>query len=97
MKIGNRIIFDQDGELIYTYGEMTGDVFPRKELTSINMIDLDYGEVDYSTHKIVKIDIDTMKPIIEPLPHLESDEQRQIRELEDMLLMQADADLGGIL
>ena len=97
MKIGNRIIFDQDGELIYTYGEMTGDILPRKDLTSINVIDLDYGEVDYSTHKIVKIDIDTMNPIIEPLPFFESDEQRQIRELEDMLLMQLDADLGGIL
>ena len=41
MQIGNRIIYDQDGQIIYQIGEMQGDVLPRKDITELNYIDLE--------------------------------------------------------
>lgn len=65
LQVGNRIIFDQDGEIIFQLGEMQGDVLPRKEITSLDYIDLEYGEVDFSTHRIVGVDTGKRKPILE--------------------------------
>jgi len=95
--VGNRIIADQDGEIIFMTGEMSGDVLPRKEITELHCIDLGYGAIDFSTHKIIGINIETKEPIIETLSTTETDEQRRIRELEDALLLQAENEIGGIL
>ena len=65
LQVGNRIIFDQDGEIIFQLGEMQGDVLPRKEITSLDYIDLEYGEVDFSTQRIVGVDLETRRPILE--------------------------------
>ncbi|QCT02736.1 hypothetical protein E6C60_2021 [Paenibacillus algicola] len=97
MQIGNRIIFDQDGEIMYQSGEMQGDVLPRKEVTSLDYVDLDYGAVNFQTHRIVRIDVDTKQPVLESLEIVLSPEQQRIKELEDQLLILADAETGGIL
>lgn len=47
--------------------------------------------------RIVGVNVETRQAILEELPVVESEEQRRIRELEDELLLQADAELGGIL
>ncbi len=97
MQLGNRIIYNQDGEILFQMGEMQGDVLPRKEINELHFIDLEYGEVDTQMHRIVGIDIATNKPILEVLEVIETEEQKLIRELEDALLLSADAEMGGIL
>ena len=97
MKIGNRIIYDQDGEIITQYGEMQGDVLPRKELTEINYIDLEYGEIDTSKYNIIGIDVNTKRPILKEIIIEKTPEQQRIEELENQLLLLADELEGGIL
>lgn len=97
VNLGSRIIYDQDGQILYQIGEMQGDVLPRKEITSLHYVDLEYGEIDFTTHRIVSIDPVTKHPILEELPKLESPEQQRIKELEDALLLSADNEIGGIL
>lgn len=97
MQIGNRIFHDQDGEIIYQTGEMIGDVLPRKEITSIGYVDLEFGEINRDTHLLVGIDVATKKPILKSIEVFETEEQKRIKELEDALLLAADAETGGIL
>jgi len=97
MQLGNRIIFDQDGDIVFQTGEMEGDVLPRKEVTSLDYVDLEYGAVDFNTHRIVGVDPETKEPILEPLEGVTNPEQQRIKELEDQLLILADESAGGIL
>ena len=97
IEVGWRIIFDQDGEIIHLEGEYAGNMLPRKELTRISYIDLEYGAVNLSKCDIIGVDITTNKPILRERPSQETEEQKRIRELEDALLLQAENDLGGIL
>lgn len=97
MELGQRIIYDQDGEILYQTGEMQGDVLPRKEITSLHFIDLQYGEVNLSTHRITSIDPVSKRPILEELQKVDSPEQQRITELEDALLLSADNEIGGVL
>lgn len=97
LKLGHRILYDQDGDIIYILWEVEGHVNPRKELTSINYIDLEFGQLDISKYIIKGVNLETLEPILEELPSVETEEQRRIRELEDALLLQAEADIGGIL
>ncbi|MCR8744331.1 hypothetical protein [Romboutsia lituseburensis] len=82
-QIGNRIICDQDGAIMYSYGEIQGaDIPDRKEITEIHCIDLDFGEIDYSKVRLVSIDMNTKKPITEPIEPILTEEQKRIKELE---------------
>lgn len=96
MKIGNRIIFDQNGEMIIQLGEVQGDVLPRKEITNLDYIDLEYGEVDYFNFRIVGVDIETKKPILKEIER-EKTQEEIIEELENQLLLNEDEKVGGIL
>ena len=83
MQIGNRIIFDEKGNILLQMGEMEGDVEPRGQ---IDYIDLEYGSIDYSTHYIESINVETKEPIIKEYPKQElTDEQMYIKELEEKL------------
>ncbi|WP_405131912.1 hypothetical protein MHB43_10415 [Paenibacillus sp. FSL H8-0317] len=97
MRVGMRIIYDQDGEIVFNSGEMSGDVLPRKEVTKIEHIDLDYGVINFLTHRIVRIDIETKQPILEEIPIVLSPEEQRIKELEDQVLLLANENTGGIL
>ena len=97
MNIGDRIFYDQDGQVIARMGEMQGDVLPRKEVTNIHFVDLEFGTINTQTHKIVGIDVETKKPILEEVPQILTPDQQRIKELEDALLLAADAEMGGIL
>lgn len=92
---GNRIFYYGDGEIILQTGEANGDILPHNENT-VKYIDLEYGAVDYSKNKIIGVDVNTRQPILEAIDN-ETDEQKRIRELEDALLLAADAETGGIL
>ena len=87
MQGGNRIIYDQDGEIVYQTGEMQGDVMQRKDITQLNFIDLPYGAVNSNTHRIVSIDTSTLQPILEDLPVALTPEQQRIIDLENQLLL----------
>ena len=85
MQIGNRIIFDEKGNILLQMGEMEGDVNPRGQ---IDYIDLEYGSINYTTHYIESIDVVTKKPIVKEYPKQElTDEQLYIQELEAKLAM----------
>lgn len=100
MEIGNRILFDQDGEIIIQLGEMSGDVLPRKEITGVDFIDLDYGQIDYTKFKLVGVNVETKEPILEEMQREETEAerlQREKEELENQLLLAVDSQVGGIL
>lgn len=85
MQIGNRIIFDEKGNILLQMGEMEGDVEPRGQ---IDYIDLEYGSIDYTTHYIESINVETKEPIIKEYPKAKlTDEQMYIRELEEKLAL----------
>lgn len=96
-QIGNRIVFDQDGDIIVEFGEYQTDGEIRKSISSLDYIDLDYGSIDFSKYRIIKIDTDTKQPILEEIPHVLTPEEHRIKELEDALLLAEDQLTGGIL
>lgn len=96
MNIGNRVIYDQDGEILFQTGEMSGDVIPRKFISELHVIDLAYGEIPYS-HKLLKIDVLTKTPILEEIIIPKTAEQVRIEELENEILLMAEAEIGGVL
>ena len=83
MQIGNRIIFDEKGNILLQMGEMEGDVEPRGQ---IDYIDLEFGSIDYTTHYIESINVETKEPIVKEYPKQElTNEQLYIQELEAKL------------
>lgn len=97
LEIGNRIFYDQDGVIIHQTGEIRGDVLPRKEITELHFVDLEYGAINPQTHLIAGIDPVTKQPLLEAIEIPLTAEQQHIKELEDQLLLTADANAGGIL
>ena len=88
MKVGNRIIFDEKGNILFQMGEMEGCVNPRNKIEKLDYIDLEYGSINYSTHYIESINVETKEPIIKEYPKQElTDEQLYIQELESKLAM----------
>ena len=86
MKIGNRIIFDEKGDILFQMGEMEGHVNPRNEIEKLDYIDLEFGSIDYATHYIESINVETKEPVIKEYPKAElTDEQIYIKELEEKL------------
>ena len=88
MKIGNRIIFDEKGNILFQMGEMEGWVNPRNEIEKLDYIDLEFGSIDYTTHYIESINVETKEPIVKEYPKAKlTDEQLYIQELEAKLAM----------
>ena len=85
-QIGNRIIFDDKGNILFQMGEMQGDVLDREPIEKIDYIDLEYGSIDYTTHYIESINVKTKEPVVKEYPKQElTDEQMYIKELEEKL------------
>ena len=86
MRIGNRIIFDEKGNILFQMGEMEGHVEPRNEIEKLDYIDLEFGSINYTTHYIESIDVETKEPIVKEYPKAKlTDEQLYIQELEAKL------------
>ncbi|MFJ7699987.1 hypothetical protein [Lysinibacillus fusiformis] len=96
----NRVIYDTvTGAVIHQTGEASGDVSHHGTWNTLSFIDIPYGSMDYSKGYISSIDLDTLEPVVElfPVPEL-TEEQLKIKQLEeDILLLQTDANEGGIL
>ncbi|MCU6709363.1 hypothetical protein M6D81_11655 [Paenibacillus sp. J5C_2022] len=87
MEVGNRVIYDQDGNIVYQTGEMSGDVLERSVITSLAHIDIPYGSIDYTTHRLVGVDPATSEPITEELPVTLTPDEQRIIDLENQLLL----------
>ena len=86
MKVGSRIIFDGKGNILFQMGEMQGDVLDREPIEKIDYIDLEFGSIDYTTHYIESINVETKEPVVKEYPKTElTDEQMYIKELEEKL------------
>lgn len=92
-KVGTRILYNDVG-VVFVLHRMEGDVLDRDN-SDIRFIDIPFDDFDPHTHFIKGVVDD--KPIIEKIQLPETPEQKRIRELEDVLLLQAEAELGGIL
>ena len=97
MDLGNRVFYDQDGDILFQTWEISGDVLPRKEITELHFVDLEFGSINYQTHRLIGINPVTKQPILAEIPVVLTPEQQQIKDLEDALLLVADAETGGIL
>ncbi|WP_312130147.1 hypothetical protein [Lysinibacillus capsici] len=98
--IHNRVVYEKlTGRIIYQTGESVGNVVPYGDWGELSYMDIPYGSVDYSKAFIKEISLDTLAPIIELYPEPElTTEQLRIKQLEeDILLLQTDAQVGGIL
>ena len=86
MKVGNRIIFDEKGNILFQMGEIEGYIPDREPIEKIDYIDLEYGSINYTTHYIESINVETKEPVIKEYPKQElTDEQMYIKELEEKL------------
>ena len=86
MQIGNRIIFDEKGNILFQMGEMEGYVEPRNKIEKLDYIDLEFGSIDYTAHYIESINVETKEPVIKEYPKAElTNEQMYIKELEEKL------------
>ncbi|QLG39407.1 hypothetical protein HW560_15780 [Paenibacillus sp. E222] len=95
MQTGLRIIYDQDGEIVASFWQDSGGI-PLKEITKLGHIDFVHDEINFNTHRIVKIDPDTKLPVVERI-YAEPTAEEKMKELEDQILLLANENTGGIL
>ena len=85
-QIGNRIIFDEKGDILFQMGELEGYVEPRSKIKKLDYVDLEFGAIDYTTHYIESINVETKEPVVKEYPKTKlTDEQLYIQELEEKL------------
>ncbi|MDM5278788.1 hypothetical protein QUF95_15425 [Paenibacillus silvae] len=94
MQTGMRIIYDQDGEIVASFWQSSG--VQLKEITKIGHIDFVDNDINFMTHRIVKIDPETRLPILERI-YSEPTTEEKMKELEDQILILANENTGGIL
>ena len=94
MGLGMRVYYDVlTNNIVSILSEVDGlnNVRNKEE---ISYIDVPYG-FDFTKSTITGVDHASKTVLIESIP--ETEEQKQIRELEDALLLQAEKEVGGIL
>ncbi|HEL5635400.1 TPA: hypothetical protein UON69_003606 [Clostridioides difficile] len=87
MNRGNRVIYNQDGKIIFQTGEATGDVLEHDTITELNFIDVEFGSIDYSKQYIESINPVTKELNIKDLEVVLTDEQKRLQALEKELSM----------
>ena len=93
-KIGTRVFYDEvDGRIVSTLHRVEGGI-PRKPITNLKYLDIPYDNFDPGKFDIERIE--NGKPVLVST-YVETEQERQIRELEDQLLLQAENEVGGIL
>ncbi|MCB4302765.1 hypothetical protein LGK37_04505 [Clostridioides difficile] len=85
MNRGNRIIYNQNGKIIFQTGETTGDVLEHDEITELHCIDIEYGSIDYSKQYIESINPVTKELNIKDIEIVLTDEQKRLKALEEEL------------
>ncbi|MDB3084741.1 hypothetical protein C4097_09290 [Clostridioides difficile] len=87
MERGNRIIYDQDGKIIFQTGEATGDILEHDTITELHFLDVEYGSIDYSKQYIESINPITKEPVLKDVEVILTDEQKRLKVLEEELSM----------
>ncbi|MCC0783368.1 hypothetical protein IR152_09780 [Clostridioides sp. ES-S-0108-01] len=85
MNRGNRVIYDQAGDIWLQTGEATGDIREWSEITELNFLDIEYGSIDYSKQYIESINPVTKEPVLKDIPIVLTDEQKRLEALEKEL------------
>ncbi|HBF5910380.1 TPA: hypothetical protein KOS80_003910 [Clostridioides difficile] len=83
----NRVIYNQNGDIIFQTGEATGDVLEHDTITELHYLDVEYGSIDYSKQYIESINPVTKEPIIKDIEVVLTDEQKRLQALEKELSM----------
>lgn len=99
---GNRIFFDSaTGVKLWETGpifETTKLVAHQEIVGQIDFIDLEVNSYDHTKVFIASINPETKEPVFEAYPTQATEDQMRIKQLEeDVLLLQTDANEGGIL
>lgn len=93
-KTGTRVFYDEaDGRIVATLHRVEGGL-PRQPIEKLNYLDIPFENFDPLKWDIERIE--DGKPVLIST-YVETEQERQIRELEDQLLLQAEKEVGGIL
>lgn len=98
MQLPNRVFYDvPTGIIVHQTGEHVGEhLSPYPEVTEIAYLDLSFGEIDFNTHYVERID--EGKPVIKEYPKAPASVDAENEKLkEDVLLLQTENKIGGIL
>ena len=85
MERGNRLIYNQDGKIIFQTGEATGDVLEHDTITELHYLDVEFGSIDYSKQYIESINPITKELNIKDIEVVLTDEQKRLETLEKEL------------
>lgn len=99
---GNRVFFDSTGKILWQTGEIWESSIPvqHEEIEGeIRYVDLEVNSYDSLKQYIASINPETKEPVFEYFSEPEpTEDQLKIKKLEeDILLLQTDANEGGIL
>jgi len=95
MPVGNRVYFNSSaGNILFIAGEIHNSDVQRDTEEVVEFIDIDYESIDYTKNMIVGVDVENKKVILQPI---ENEQEKQIREVEDALLLATENEVGGIL
>ncbi|EQF23871.1 hypothetical protein QEW_0363 [Clostridioides difficile CD160] len=87
MNRGNRIIYDQTGNVWIQTGEAAGDILEHDTITELNYIDIEFGSIDYGKQYIESINPITKEPVLKNIEVILTDEQKRLKVLEEELSM----------
>ncbi|HBG2118013.1 TPA: hypothetical protein KPJ77_003931 [Clostridioides difficile] len=87
MERGNRVIYNQDGKIIFQTGEAIGDILAHDVITKLNYLDIEFGSIDYSKQYIESINPITKELVIKDIEVVLTDEQKRLEALEKELSM----------
>lgn len=85
-KLGNMVIYDLNGTIIYESGEQTGGWGDRVYPVGIPYLEIPYGAMKYATQKLERIDVTTEphKPIFIPIVYEKTTEEKLAEAIEKL-------------
>lgn len=95
MQRGSIIIYDNLGKIWSNSGDAEGDILPNELPVGLPYIETQFGELNGK--KAVSVDVETKTLITGDITIPLTFEQQQIIELENQMLLMADAEVGGVL
>ncbi|MBY2478645.1 hypothetical protein KWV16_17385 [Clostridioides difficile] len=87
MERGNRVIYNQDGKIIFQTGEAIGDILQHDTIMELHYLDVEFGSIDYSKQYIESINPITKEPVVKDIEVILTDEQKRLKALEEELSM----------
>ncbi|MGE7111223.1 hypothetical protein [Lysinibacillus sp. NPDC047702] len=98
MILDNRIVYNKmTGTIIHQSGEGKGDIVPHESEIELAYIDIPFGTIDYTKCYVQRIDEKGNLVIKEYERDLSPVELENIKLKEDIILLQAENEIGGIL